>query len=169
MHIHPLSWTNVPSYSLKSSDSDKHLKALESHADSTKSLRSKWVKMRHWAGMKWKRMRHQNKSLSSGQLCQWNDHDSISLIYSPASALQPFFAWSVVCSFWRWGTRSENDASPSAVRQQNLHEQRIQLWWWTFSSHSGFKSFARRWITALPPSLHSICMLVNLFSQSLCN
>lgn len=155
-------WTNLPIYPVKEGQREPRWFGKESEIQTGENETLSWSEVAE-------RMRHQNKSLSSGQLHQWNGPGSMNLIYLPASAFQPYYVWSAVYLYVHFDNDDQgggNDAPAISWMPTNLHEQRTWLWWWTFSSRTDSNHSLQQWIMALIPSLQFIYILVDLFSHS---
>lgn len=68
-------------------------------------LGSKWVKMTHWAGIKWQSVVRRNKLAPATVKLPW----LCEAFLFPASTFQRYYMWRAVnwYSFWWWGTKKE--------------------------------------------------------------
>lgn len=97
------------------------------------------MKMRHWAGLKWLRVRDIRIKASAVGSCTnemalalWTLFICLRLPSSPIMFGVGYIFMFSLTMRTKWG----NDASAISRMPTNLHEQRIWLWWWTFSSRT---------------------------------
>lgn len=123
-------------YPVKGGGSSKDLLARESHTELAKNLRSKRVKIRHWARLKWLRGWDIRIKASAVDSCTSEIALAVWTLFICLPLPSSLIMFGVLYIFMFILTKRNkkgNDASAISRMPTNLHEKRISLWWWAFT------------------------------------